>query len=443
MDRREVARETGAEQMHVRRFDASRDAESALRIWTEVGWVEPAEKHQEEALASFLSGADAWVAELRGRPECIVATMPGTFMHLSQEIRMRAVMAVTTSRVARRQGLASRLTAHALSHGARTGELVSFLGMFDQGFYNKLGYGSGSYERHISFDPAMLSVEGRPRMPYRLSTEQAAQMHQNRLERMRAHGACNILPEAATRGEMMFSKGGFGLGYYDESGRLTHHLWAVANGENGPYRVEWLAYETVAQLLELLRLIKSLSDQVYSVSLHEPAWLQMQDLLDQPFRHSSLTEGGKMEHRWESFAYWQLRILDLEKLMAVTSIPTGETISFNLRLIDPIARYVETETGRSNSEKGGSEDHGTDTEGWNGLGGDYIVTLGEVSHARAGYERSLPSMQSSVNAFSRLWLGAASPFSLAVTDELRAPPALLETLSRQLRMPKPSLDWLF
>ncbi|MFP4205704.1 MAG: GNAT family N-acetyltransferase [Spirochaetaceae bacterium] len=408
-----------------RRYRDPDDRQAAERIWREVGWIGEEEKRQEEALATFLSGADVWLAEMRGSPECVVATMPGTCRYLGRELGMRAVMAVTTSRVARKQGLAGALVAHALAEDARDGEVVSFLGMFDQGFYNRLGFGSGSYEHFMTFDPASLCVEGRARVPHRLTRENAKAVHRNRLRRRQAHGACSILPEQATSAEMGFCKGGFGLGYFDADGELTHHLWAVAQGENGPYRVEWLAYETPEQLLELLRLLKGLGDQVYAVQMKEPTGVRLQDLLSQPFRTRTLTRNGAMEQRWESYAYWQLRILDLEKALAPTSVPGRGEISFNLRLTDPVARYVDTSSS------------------WTGVAGEYVVTLGEVSHARAGNVASLPTMSASINAFSRLWFAVAPATSLALTDELAAPWDLLEELDRFLCLPSPSLDWLF
>ena len=421
MERRGDSREP---EMRLRRYSDPADRSAAIRIWNEVGWIED-EKREQEALAVFLSGADVWLAELRRTPECIVATMPGTVRYLSTEMQMRAVAAVSTSRVGRRQGLARRLTAHALAADAREGEVVSFLGMFDQGFYNQLGFGTGSYSRFISFDPATLNVSGSPRVPYRLTMKDAAVIHESRLHRVRFHGSCSIIPEAASSAEMMLTKGGFGLGYFADDGRLTHHLWAVPKGENGPYRIEWIVYETPEQFLELLRLIKGLGDQVYCVKMIEPGWVQMQDLLEQPFRNETRTRGGEMASTTESSAYWQLRILDLEKAMAVTSVPGRGQISFNLRLEDPIARYLQ------------------ESDGWQGTAGDYVVTIGDVSHARYGHDDTLPTMRATVNAFSRLWFGVASPVSLALTDGIEAPADLLEELGWLLCLPTPSLDWVF
>jgi hypothetical protein len=159
--------------------------------------------------------------------------------------------------------------------------------------------------------------------------------------------------------------------------------------------------------------------------MQEPGWIQLQDLLDQPFRRHIITTRSAMESSFESYAYWQVRILDLEKAMAVTSLPGMGQISFNLQLEDPVARYLD------------------ESDGWTGVSGQYVVTIGEVSHARPGQSSSLPTMWATVNAFSRLWLGTASALSLSVTGGLQAPAELLAELSGVLCMPKPSLDWIF
>jgi predicted acetyltransferase len=76
--------------------------------------------------------------------------------HLEADLPMSCVAAVTTSRVARKQGFAARLTAKAIAADAADGALVSALGMFEQGFYNRLGFGTGCYEHLVWFNPAAL-----------------------------------------------------------------------------------------------------------------------------------------------------------------------------------------------------------------------------------------------------------------------------------------------
>jgi hypothetical protein len=48
-----------------------------------------------------------------------------------------------------------------------------------------------------------------------------------------------------------------------------------------------------------------------------------------------------------------------------------------------------------------------------------------------------------VGAFTRLWLGVRPASGLAITDDLCAPPALLDQLDRVLRLPEPKPDWDF
>ena len=64
-----------------------------------------------------------------------------------------------------------------------------------------------------------------------------------------------------------------------------------------------LIYQTPAQFLELLALIKNLGDQVHSVSMAEPAGIQLQDLLKQPFKSRNLTKKSEHEHNCWANAY--------------------------------------------------------------------------------------------------------------------------------------------
>jgi hypothetical protein len=81
--------------------------------------------------------------------------------------------------------------------------------------------------------------------------------------------------------------------------------------------------------------------------------------------------------------------------------------------------------------------------GWRGVGGDYVVTLGPVSEVVVGREPSLPLLQASVNAFTRLWMGVRPATGLAVTDNLSGPGDLLCALDGALRLPVPRVDWEF
>ncbi len=410
--------------MRYRRYDPERDRKDVYRIWLEVGWLEASEKN-EAACYRFFDQSDVFVAEVHGEAEAMAATMPGDVRYLDEELSFCGVTAVATSRVARRQGFAGRLTAQAVASAAAEGVHVAGLGMFEQGFYNRLGFGTGSYEHWVHFDPGTLRVPRRARIPRRLSVADWEAIHASRLSRMRCHGSCNLLPDAATRSEMEFASNGYGLGYYDDpNGELTHHLWGQARGENGPYSVWWTSYRTYDQLLELLALLQGLGDQIHLVRMREMPGIQFQDLLAEPFKHRRVSARSEFENRMRAMAYWQVRICDLAGALAQTHLAC-EPVRFNLRLHDPIADYLDGDAP------------------WRGLSGEYVVTLGPESAARAGTDAGLPVLVASVGAFSRMWFGVRPATTLAATDELAGPPDLLAALDEALRLPLPTFDWDF
>ena len=144
--------------MKFREFDPQKDKDAVHRIWLEIGWIDGSEK-QKEAVDIFLSGGRAFVAELNGDAECLAASMPGAIQYLAEDLKLSVVTAVTTSRIARKQGLAKRLTAKLVAADAAAGAQIAALGMFEQGFYNQLGFGTGGYEHQVSFDPAQLQIK--------------------------------------------------------------------------------------------------------------------------------------------------------------------------------------------------------------------------------------------------------------------------------------------
>ncbi|MEA2000534.1 MAG: hypothetical protein U9N84_01405, partial [Actinomycetota bacterium] len=251
-------------------------------------------------------------------------------------------------------------------------------------------------------------------------------IHQSRLARRRGHGACNLDALAATRAELLWTSNGVGLGYPDgPDGEIAHHIWFSAKDmENGPWNAWWMAYQTTQQFLELMALVGSLGDQVKLVRLREPAGIQVQDLIRQPFRRSRISEKSPFEARTRASAYFQLRICDLEACLAATKLETSP-IRFNLELTDPIESLLDGD--------------GT----WRGIGGDYVVTLGPESSAARGSDPTLPILTASVGAFSRLWMGVRPATGLTVTDDLEGPAELLEQLDQTLRLPVPSPDWDF
>jgi hypothetical protein len=351
--------------------------------------------------------------------------MPGAIRYQDEDLPLSAVTAVLTSRIARRQGLAKRLTAQVIAADAAEGALVSSLGIFEQGFYNLLGYGSGSYVHWLSFDPAQLNVDRKARVPRRLTEDDWEVIHIAALARRRGHGGANIHPPELTRAELGWTENGFGLGYNDgPNGELTHYIWCRAKGEHGPYWVYFMAYQNTDQFLELMALIKNLGDQIRQVWMREPGGIQLQDLLIQPFRYRQLTESGKFENRARASAYWQLRICDLQGCLAQTHLWSDE-LRFNLKLSDPIEKYLD------------------DDAPWRGISGKYVVTLGSSSGAEKGTDKSLPTLTASVGAFSRLWMGVRPATGLSATDDLSGPSELLEKLDRALCLPEPKLDWDF
>jgi hypothetical protein len=351
--------------------------------------------------------------------------MPGVIRYLDEDLPLSAVTAVLTSRIARRQGLAKRVTARVIAIDAAEGALVSGLGMFEQGFYNQLGFGTGPYEHWFSFDPAQLKVEYRARIPRRLTKKDWKIVHAASLARCRGHGGANIHSPELMQAEMGWSENGFGLGYHDgPRGELTHFFWCMPNGEYGPYTIPFIAYQNRDQFLELMALLKNLGDQVRQVQLHEPAGIQLQDLLNQPFRHHWLSENGKYENRALALAYWQLRICDLPGCLVQTHLP-GDTARFNLNLSDPIEKLLP------------------DDVAWRGVAGEYVVSLGPSSAAEKGRDASLPTLTASVGAFTRMWMGVRPASGLSITDDLSGPPELLDKLDRVLCLPQPKLDWEF
>lgn len=405
----------------IRDYRPNEDVEACRRTWNESGWVDGAKN--EEAFRLFVESGRSVVGVVDGSAECLVNVHPGTLRYLDEEIPLACVSGVATSRIVRRQGLAGRTTARALADEAHAGTLVAAIGVFDQGFYNRLGFGNGPYETWCTFDPAQLVVGRPPRTPARLTPIDWQAVHQGRLQRFRSHGAATILAGGLTHADMLWGEKSFGLGYRNEAGTLTHHLWCSTDKpRRGPYSVDWMAFRTRDEFHELMALIHSLSDQIHSIEMHEPAGLQLQDLLRQPFKGRRMTEASPHVQRMTASAYWQVRILDLPGALAATHLPGGSS-RFNLELRDPIGDALPP----------GSP--------WTGVAGGYVVTLGPESSARRGTDPSLPTVRASINAFSRAWLGVRSPSRISWTDDLDAPSSLLAALDRVLALPSPASDW--
>lgn len=406
--------------MQFRPYDPERDREAAHRIWREIGWIEPG---KENLMDICLEACRTWVADLEGSAECIVLSARGDLRYLEGTLPFAGLAGVSTSRVARRQGLARRLTALTVAEDAADGVAVHGLGMFDQGFYNRLGYGTGPYEHWVRFDPSTLTVDVPFRVPRRLTATDAPAVHAARRRRYRVHGSVSLDHVGNTSHEMLGTDNGFGLGYFDADGHLTHHVWMGAKDVgHGPYTVYWMTYRTRDEFLELMALLRSLGDQVRLIEMEEPGDIQLQDLLSAPFRRRSISQGSRYEAGVRGSAYWQVRICDLAACLAPMCL-AGEGVRFNLLLTDPIAEHLDADAP------------------WRGIGGDYVVELGPSSGAEPGADRALPTLEATVNAFSRLWLGVRPATGLAITDALRGPQGLLERLDALVRLPRPHMGW--
>ena len=408
--------------MTIRSYQHDKDFEATLRTYREVGWV--SEKAHENAVEHLLKSGRGLVTELHGSAECLALADTGTLRYLNTDLPMSAVTSVLTSRIARKQGFAGRLTAQLLAEEASRGYAVSVLGIFEQGYYNQLGFGNGSYELWCTFDPSTLQLSSRARIPVRLGADDWQAMHEGRLNRLHTHGVCSLISPAITHADALWSEHGFGLGYLDDDGNVSHHFWCSSKDEHGPYRVNWMAYQSREQFLELMALIKNLGDQVHSIHMQEPPGIQLQDLLRQPIKMRGITKNSSHENRMTALAYWQARILDLDACMAATTLDCDPT-RFNLALTDPVTSLLP------------------ETCEWRGIAGEYTIALGPTSSAESGFSTNFPVLRATVNAFTRLWMGVRPATSLSWTDELEAPESLLATLDQALRLPMPMPDWDF
>ncbi|MBN2555860.1 MAG: GNAT family N-acetyltransferase [Anaerolineales bacterium] len=406
--------------MQIRPCNPETDVFQARRIWNQIGWTRSPDDSSRDL---FMLAARGMVAEVDNQIECFVTTIPGSLRYLDTDLALTAVTDVATSYTDRKQGLASRLSALQLASDAEAGAVVAGLRMFEQGFYDHQGFGAGPYEHFIRFDPVQLKLDQRPRRPVELSLTDWEAAHHNRLLRLRPHGSAVLTPPELTQANMLHDSYAFGLGYRQAEGEtLSHHMWiAIQDARHGPYRVRWMAYRTYAQFLELLALLRNLGDQIHLVEMVEPPGIQMQDLLREPIKRERISHGSGHEYSITARAYWQVRILKLDACIQAAMLPHAD-LDFILQLSDPIGRYLE------------------DGSPWD-LSGTYQLHLGPESTIAEVTDETLPVLQASVGAFSRLWLGVRPATTLAVTDDLNAPPELLVQLDAAFRLPEPKFDW--
>ena len=415
-----------------RKLNFNQDLKAIKRIWREVGWV--TEDAPEKAMDIIFAVDDTVVGCINGNPECSVLAQSGTMRLDETDLPLCVIAAVTTSRIGRGQGFAQNLTAWQLARGAKKGAAVAALGMFDQGFYNKVGFGTGAYTNEFAIDPSSIDVSVKPRTPSRLSEADSDAMLKAMVNRPRKHGAVVINNAHSARAECLMSENSFGLGYF--SGKtLTHFIWLSGEGEHGPYTLEKIGYSNGEQLLELLALLKSLADQIYSIKLREPPEIQLQSMLKRPFREQAIAEEGKYYAEQNTYAWYQLRILDLPACVSAVRY-SGSPVRFNLSLTDPVTEVLQAAKQVTTKIK----------EPWTGVGGHYAVEFGDKSKARlvpqGKLDKSLPNLSCSVNTFSRLLWGVAPATSLAISDGLQAPQTLLSALDPVFKTgPNPVWDF--
>lgn len=403
-----------------RKYNEEKDQKAAHRIWIECGWIED-EKKERANLDRFIGIGSAWVYAMSGVAEALTLSHPATYHHNGTPLSLAAIVAVTTSRVARNQGAASGTLARSLEEAGRSGIALAGLSCFEQGFYDRLGFGTGSYISTIQFDPSWLKPMGRPATPVRLSKSDWKAIHSGLIHRRKYHGAIDMESPEFMRVVLEEGKHVFGLGY-KERGKLTHFFIAgTENVEEGPYGIRRIVYRNMDQLREVLALIKGLGDQVRVVRMHEPAGVQMQSLLRKPFQLQDLTHGSSNPSRVVTNAYSQMRILDVPT--CIRALATKDKLEFNLSIHDPLADHLPL----------GAK--------WNGAGGDYSVSLGPRTSCSPGHRAGLPSLSCTINDLTRFWEGAVRAEVLAGFASFQAPATLISDLDEVVQLPVPVRDW--
>jgi predicted acetyltransferase len=408
--------------MKYRKFDFKKDKDAVYTILNEVGWVH--DKKKDKYLNKFLPKANTIVMDIYEQAEVFATSSKGSIRYQEETLKLCAITGVSASLLARKQGYAGNLTATRLALDAEKGAEVGALCIFDQGYYNKLGFSNGNCENLVSFTPSTLKIDRKVKTPVRITEKDYKQIHENRVNRLPNHCAVT-LPEYATQAELGDKNKNMGFGYFDDKGNLTHHIWLHGKGkEQGPLWVQWLAYENLDQLMDLLALLKSFEEQIMMIRMVEPAFIQMQDFIEKPYHIKAMTRKAENQNYIYTTAFWQLRILNLQKCLKKTHL-NCEDFSFNLQLTDPIGKYVAEDVK------------------WKGITGDYVIKLGKDSSAKKGKQPNLPTLKASVGAFTRMWFGIMPASSLVYSDGIDASEKLLMKLDRAFLLPDAHVDWGF
>ena len=405
-----------------RPFNIDTDLADLHRIWQEIGWMEDSDAHR-RGIKAYLDVSTTTAQDVNGAMDIGVSRCDAT-VHVQHTTLPACLIAGVYAGLAGRQGgHATRMTAEHVADGAAQGAAIATLGIFDQGFYDRVGFGCGPYVRRMTIEPASLNVPRLQRSPVRLTIDDAQAMHDCRLQRRHLHGAIDIPHVAYTEMECCESPG-WGLGFKNSAGALTHCMWITHESkiENGPWSVRWMAWNTRDELMELLGVVKSFADQVSGVRIADPPGLQMQDLVDRPFAWMRRTGSGDNQVKPTAVAYWQHRMCDVPRCIGAISMP-GADLRFNVQIDEPIEQFLASDAS------------------WRGCGGDWIISLGDTCSAEPGCDDALPTMRASINAFTRWWMGVRSAEALSMTDAFEAPAELLAGLTAHYRLPAPETDW--
>ncbi len=414
-------------------FDFDRDIESVLRIWRETGWHD-GEDRTERLIKEFFQANDgrSLVARLNGEAESVVHQTLGSMRYGNapdhRELSIGTITAATTSRIARKLLAASRLTARAVAELGDEGAVVALLGMFEQGFYDRFGFGVGPYEHKVWAYPGSLRVPAEYKTPERFDFDNHAdELHEAVLSRHRTHGGVVIGGERSSNAAVNLDHEVTIYGYRTD-GAISHWMAVEHNDENGPDRVVAWAYERPEQCLELLRLIQEWGDQVDLIGFIEPVWMQAQDLDAEPGHNSRRTKGSKVHVRTEADAWWQIRILDLQACISAMA-PVSEPFDVVVEIDDPVADHL-VESGFSGS--------------WKPLTGVWRFSFGDTHSVQRLPSGGEVTLVTSINALSRWWLGVMPASALAVMGQMDADVqtlALLDSLTAHLPRPQPGWDF--
>ena len=123
-------------------YDNASDRAACIRILEEIGWGLGDDKDNGPLFDSYISDCDVLVAELNGEAESWAICRDAAMRYLDNDLSVGFVTGVGTSRIARGRGLALATTASVIERAATKGAAIARLGMFDQGFYDRLGFGS-------------------------------------------------------------------------------------------------------------------------------------------------------------------------------------------------------------------------------------------------------------------------------------------------------------